>query len=47
MMALQFRKILTADQWKLLREQEVRMFHQRDRSPDGPPPSDGGNPPRD
>jgi Spy/CpxP family protein refolding chaperone len=47
MMALQFRKILTADQWKLLREQEVRMFHQRDRAPDGPPPSDGGNPPRD
>jgi Spy/CpxP family protein refolding chaperone len=53
MMALQFRKILTADQWKQLREQEIVMFHRRgpgDRppgGPDGPPPSDGGNPPRD
>ncbi len=48
MMALQFRKILTADQWKQLREQEMEMFHHRDRrGPDGPPPSDGGNPPRD
>jgi Spy/CpxP family protein refolding chaperone len=47
MMALQFRKILTADQWKLLREQEIMMFHRRDRNPEGPPPSDGGNPPRD
>jgi Spy/CpxP family protein refolding chaperone len=47
LMALQFRKILTADQWKQLREQEVMMFHRRDRGPDGPPPGDGGNPPRD
>jgi Spy/CpxP family protein refolding chaperone len=55
MMALEFRKILTADQWKQLREQEAMMFHHRERgpgdrgpgSPDGPPPSDGGNPPRD
>ena len=47
MMALQFRKILTADQWKQLREQEVMMFHHRERGPVGPPPSDGGNPPRD
>ena len=48
MMALQFRKILTADQWKQLREQEAAMFHRRGPGgPDGPPPSDGGNPPRD
>ena len=48
MMALQFRKILTADQWKQLREQEAEMFHRRGpRGPDGPPPADGGNPPRD
>jgi Spy/CpxP family protein refolding chaperone len=50
MMALQFRKILNADQWKQLREQEAVMFHQRGRDragPDGPPPVDGGNPPRD
>lgn len=51
MMALQFRKILTADQWKQLREEEAAMFHHRDRGPGdrGPdgPPGDGGNPPRD
>jgi Spy/CpxP family protein refolding chaperone len=53
MMALQFRKVLTADQWKQLREQEIVMFHRRDRGdrppggPDGPPPVDAGNPPRD
>jgi Spy/CpxP family protein refolding chaperone len=55
MMALQFRKVLTADQWKQLREQESVMFHRRDRGPgdrppggpDGPPPVDAGNPPRD
>ena len=50
MMALQFRKILTADQWKQLREQEREMFHHRGRGtggPDGPQPADGGNPPRD
>jgi len=50
MMALQFRKILNAEQWKQLREQEREMFHHRERGtggPDGPQPADGGNPPRD
>jgi len=50
-MALQFRKILTADQWKQLREQEREMFHRGPgRGFGGGPPSpanDGGNPPRD
>jgi periplasmic protein CpxP/Spy len=47
MMALQFRKILNAEQWKQLREEEQVWFHRRGPGPDGPPPGDGGNPPRD
>lgn len=36
-MAVQFRKILTAQQWKMLRDQEVMRFH-RPRGDDGAPP---------
>jgi Spy/CpxP family protein refolding chaperone len=37
-MAVQFRKILTAQQWKMLRDQEMMRFHHGPRGGDGAPP---------
>jgi Spy/CpxP family protein refolding chaperone len=37
-MAVQFRKILTAQQWKMLRDQEVMRFHRQPPIGDGAPP---------
>ena len=44
MLALQFRKILTADQWKQLQQQDIMRFHKREEGRPGPPP---GGPPND
>jgi Spy/CpxP family protein refolding chaperone len=47
MMAFQFRKILTAEQWKQLQQQDMRLFHRRKggmREGAMPPP---GGPPND
>jgi Spy/CpxP family protein refolding chaperone len=37
-MAVQFRKILTSQQWKMLRDQEVTKFHRQPPMGDGAPP---------
>lgn len=45
LMALNFRKILTAEQWKLLQQQDMMRFHRRHEESDRPMSPPGGAPP--
>ena len=43
LMALQFRKILTSDQWKQLQQQDMMRFHKREGGGPPMPPPPGSN----
>ena len=45
LMALNFRKILTVDQWKLLQQQDIMRFHRRREEGPGMPPPGNQAPP--
>lgn len=49
LMAFNFRKILTVDQWKMLQQQDMMRFHRRREEGPGkpPPPGDQGPPSND
>jgi Spy/CpxP family protein refolding chaperone len=47
LMALQFRKVLSAEQWKQLQQQDFIRFHKRREGGPGAPGAPGGPPPGD